>query len=95
MSFTIDPSATRYPSLLTCIRIDVLVHIAQGHVSFDSNGTRHQTMINILQYRYKNTSGMIEHLVIGQIDTLNNNILEYVNNHVNDTVFPGIYNAVQ
>ena len=70
----------------------MLVHIAQGHVSFDNNGTRHQTITNILQYQYKNTSGIIERVVIGQIDTLNNNIFEYVNNYVNDTVFPG--NAV-
>ena len=72
----------------------MLVHIAQGRVSFDSNGTRKQTMTNILQHRYKNTwsSRMIERVVIGQIDTLNNNLFEYVNNHVNDTVFPG--NAV-
>ena len=68
--------------------IMVLSCTSQGRVSFDSNGTREQGDVTLLQYRDSTGSSdsTIERVRIGQV---NRGVYVYYENESNDTVFPG------
>ena len=79
--------------------IVVLSCTTQGRVSFDSDGTREQADVTLLQYRDSTDSSNsnIERVRIGQV---NGGAYVYYANESNDTVFPGrltqsMYNHIE
>ena len=68
--------------------------LMQGRVSFDSNGTREQGEVIVLQYRDSTSSSASTGIELVRISQINDSVYTYDENQSNDTVFPGKYYAL-